>query len=116
MKYYARKLTVLVIGLAISFGCIAKDFEANQVSMTDLHFETQPTGILIITGIGKNKSNAVIKTNFVKFNLLKNGIIISSTIDTSTGIKPNQQWKIYAPIDISKGKPDSFEVTDVISN
>lgn len=116
MKQYTQKLTALIIGLAISFGCVAKNFEANKVSMADLHFETQPTGVLIITGIGKNKSNATIKTNFVKFNLLQNGIIISSTIDTSTGIKPNQQWKIYAPVDTSKGKPDSFEVTDVLSN
>uniref|UniRef100_UPI001C70B2C9 FxLYD domain-containing protein n=1 Tax=Citrobacter freundii TaxID=546 RepID=UPI001C70B2C9 len=59
--------------------------------ITDLHFESLPSGIYEITGLDKNNSDKIITTNFVNFNSLQNGVIIDSTIHTTNGIKPNQQ-------------------------
>ncbi|WP_427166989.1 FxLYD domain-containing protein [Citrobacter koseri] len=115
MRRFSGNFVSLVIALAVSFGCAAKDVENDKVVLTDLHLESLPGGIYAITGLGRNKSDKVITTNFVKFNLLQNGIITDSTIDTASGIKPNQQWKVFAPVNIINGKPDEFEAIDILS-
>lgn len=115
MRNFSGNLVSLFIALSVSFGCGAKDIENNKVALTNLHFESLPSGINVITGLGTNKTNETITTNYVKFNLLQNGVIVSSTIDTASGIKPNQQWRIWAPVNTISGKPDEFEVIEISS-
>ena len=87
MRRFSGNFVYLVIALAVSLGCAVKDVENDKVVLTDLHFESLPNGIYAITDFGKNKSDKIIEANFVKFNLLENGIITDSTIDIATSIK-----------------------------
>lgn len=91
MRRFSGNFVSLVITLTVSFGCAAKYMENDKVVLTDLHFESFPSSIYAITGTGKNKPDKIITIIYVKFNLLHNSIIIDSTIDTSSGIKPNHQ-------------------------
>ncbi|MDT3518165.1 FxLYD domain-containing protein [Escherichia coli] len=53
------------------------------------------------------------KNAYVKFNLLKDGVVIGQTIDTASNLEPGQKWKIQAFINTFNGSPDSFKVTEV---
>ena len=80
---------------------------------TNLHVENTPSGTKAIVGYAENKSNSVVKNAYVKFNLLKDGVVIGQTIDTASNLEPGQKWKIQAFINTFNGSPDSFKVTEV---
>lgn len=47
-------------------------------------------------GYAENKSNSVVKNAYVKFNLLKDGVVIGQTIDTASILNRARSGK-YKP-------------------
>lgn len=115
MNKHLIKVASVLVALTVSFGCSAKSLENNKVILNDLHLETMPNGTHMVVGYGQNKSGETLKQNIIKFNLLQNGIVVSQTVDVISGIKPNQKWKIQAPVNDVKGVPDTFDVTEILS-
>ncbi|MFO7444207.1 FxLYD domain-containing protein [Escherichia coli] len=93
--------------------CHALAVGNSQIALSNLHVENTPSGTKAIVGYAENKSNSVVKNAYIKFNLLKDGVVIGQTIDTASNLEPGQKWKIQAFINTFNGSPDSFKVTEV---
>ncbi|WP_315708190.1 FxLYD domain-containing protein [Brenneria uluponensis] len=50
---------------------------------------------------------------FIKFNLYQGDTVVSDTIDSATNLLPGQNVKVQAFVNTIKGKPDSFNVTEI---
>ena len=108
------KLKNIILSIVLSIAsCHALAAGNSQIALSHLHMENTPNGMSAIVGYAENKSNSVVKNAYVKFNLLKDGVVIGQTIDTESNLEPGQKWKIQAFINTFNDKPDSFKVTEV---
>lgn len=108
------KLKNIILSTVLSIACCHALAAGNsQIALSNLHMENPPNGMSAIVGYAENTSNSVIKNAYVKFNLLKDGVVIGQTIDTASGLEPGQKWKIQAFINTFNDKPDTFKVTEV---
>ncbi|EFE4913809.1 TPA: hypothetical protein OMI58_004943 [Escherichia coli] len=108
------KLKNIILSTVLSIACCHALAAGNsRIALSNLHMENTPNGMSAIVGYAENKSNSVVKNAYVKFNLLKDGVVIGQTIDTASNLEPGQKWKIQAFINTFNDKPDSFKVTEV---
>lgn len=85
-----------------------------HAKVTDLHITKDSNGNSYIDGLVTNTSDHVLTTMAVKFNLLKDGVVVADTIGAAQNIQPGQSWKLHA-VYPDTDKPDSFKVTEVIA-
>lgn len=76
--------------------CHALAVGNSQIALSNLHVENTPSGTKAIVGYTENKSNSVVKNAYVKFNLLKDGVVIGQTIDTTSILNQARSGK-YKP-------------------
>ena len=108
------KLKNIILSTVLSIAsCHALAVDNSQIALSNLHMENTPNGMSAIVGCAENTSNSVVKNAYVKFNLLKDGVVIGQTIDAASNLEPGQKWKIQAFINTFNDKPDSFKVTEV---
>ena len=114
IKIPKKNLKNIILSTVLSIAsCHALAVGNSQIALSNLHVENTPSGTKAIVGYAENKSNSVVKNAYVKFNLLKDGVVIGQTIDTASNLEPGQKWKIQAFINTFNGSPDSFKVTEV---
>lgn len=73
MRRFSGNFVSLVIALAVSFGCAAKDVENDKVALTDLHLESLPSGIYaiqVLVGISPIKSLQQILLNSIYYRMI----------------------------------------------
>ncbi|MFY7114751.1 MULTISPECIES: FxLYD domain-containing protein [Enterobacterales] len=110
-----RKLSAICFAAAFITSSAALAATSNKVAVSDLHFQKTQNGLQNIQGLGQNTSGKTLGNIIVKFNLLKNDVVIGQAVDMASNIEPGQKFTINAIYNSIQLQPDSFKLTEVLA-
>ncbi|MCW0352345.1 FxLYD domain-containing protein [Pantoea ananatis] len=110
-----KLLSGICLATAFMASAAAMAATSNKVTVSGLHFQKTQNGLQEIEGMGQNTSGKTLGNVIIKFNLLKNDVVIGQAVDMASNIEPGQKFTINAIYNSIQLKPDSFKLTEVMA-
>lgn len=108
-------LPAICLAVAFMTSTAATAATSNKVTVSGLHFQKTQNGLHIIEGLGQNTSGKTLGNIILKFNLLKNDVVIGQAVGMASNIEPGQKFAINAMYNSIQLQPDSFTLTEVLT-
>lgn len=109
-----KKIFVMMAGVLLIAGQAVAAGSNNNLDIQNVEFASRG-GITWISGEATNTAPRTLKSPYIKFNLLKQGNVVGSTITTNNPdtLESGQKWLFEAPVNSAGLKPDTFKITEI---